>query len=93
MLRRLKIAWLSLRAHLLPKWLRCEVIFTYDEETKVLLNEVEVPARRAQQCIEVAHQTRLRQGLFLQDVASVEFEVMSTGTTFAYLATIHELED
>jgi len=74
-------------------WLKCEVIFARGRPIRVFLNGVEVPEARAQQCVEVAHQTRIRRGLFLEDVASVEFEVMSTATTSAYLSAVHGLKD
>jgi hypothetical protein len=55
------------------------------------LNEVPVDISKVEDCALIANQSYMQKGLFCEDVAFVEFEVMSTSATFAYFEGLHDL--
>jgi hypothetical protein len=58
----------------------------------VTLNEVPVNPDHVEDCTTIAKQSYLQRGLFCEDVAFVEFEIMSTSATFAYFEGLEKLQ-
>jgi len=90
--RRYQVAWLSFRSFFFPKWLLCRVTWTDNHRTMLMtLNEVPVDFSKVEDCVLIANQSYMQKGLFCEEVAFVEFEIMSTSATFAYFDGLHGL--
>lgn len=90
--KRYRVAWLSFRSFVFPKWLLCRVTWTDNHRTMLMtLNEVPVDVSKVEDCVLLANQSYMQKGLFCEDVAYVEFEIMSTSASFAYFEGLHGL--